>query len=119
MGRTTATATITGPNGSKTFEFLVDTGSAYVGLPEEEIQELGLVSIPNGRRRFRTAEGVVTLDTYNAFGELGGQGFAVVVTKFSTPVIGYLLLEDLLLKVNPNTGALEPHDNAQLGHIVF
>ena len=119
MGRTTATATITGPNGSKTFEFLVDTGSAFVGLPEEEIQDLGLVPIPDGRRRFRTAEGVITLDTYNALGRLEGQGFAAVVTRMSRPVIGYIVLETLQLKVNPNTGSLEPDSDAHLGHIMF
>ncbi len=112
-------ATIIGPNASKRFEFMVDTGSAVVGLPEEDIQELGLIRVPNSRTTFLTSEGPVEDDIYSALGELGGRGFIAGVTRFSRPVIGYLVLEFLMLKVNPVTGTLEPFPDAHLGHVKF
>ena len=39
---------------------------------------------------------------------MGDQGFATIVVETAVPVIGYFLLEDLRLKVNPGTGELEP-----------
>ena len=107
MGRTIATAIISGVNATKEYSFLVDTG-AYLGLPIEEIRDLGLAIVPNGRRRFLTADGIVEKDTYQATGRLGDQGFATIVVETAVPVIGYFLVEDLRLKVNPGTGELEP-----------
>ena len=49
MGRTTVEAVVTGENGVRRFEFLVDTDSNFVGLPLEDIEALGLYKIP-GRR---------------------------------------------------------------------
>ena len=117
MGRTVVEATIHGARASRSYEFLVDMGSAYLGLPLEEIEDLGLSKVPNGRRRFLTPEGVIESDTYTALGELRGSGFSAVATPFSRPVIGYMLLEDLLLKVNSSTGELEP--DGEPGHVQF
>ena len=70
MGRTFVNATINGTGASKAYNFLVDTGPVYVGLPIEEIQALGLTPTPDGRRRFVTATGPVELDTYTALGRI-------------------------------------------------
>ena len=59
MGRTTATATIIGANGAREYEFLVDTGSTHIGLPQHEIDELELSPVPNGVLQVLTATGIV------------------------------------------------------------
>ncbi len=64
MGRTTIDAIINGPSDSRRYSFLVNTGSAMMGLPQEEIDALGLELIPEGQTRFLTATGVVELETY-------------------------------------------------------
>ena len=120
MGRTFVTATIDGPDKSKEYRFMVDTGSTYMGLPTEEIEELGLTMIPRGRTRVRTATGIVEYDTYIAIGELEGQGFVGTMLPAPIPLIGYEILENLRFKVNPVTGMLErvpldePHPPYQL-----
>lgn len=64
-------AFVTGEHGSKSFEFLVDTGSNFVGLLLEDIEALGLPKIPDGRYRLRTAMGVMESDTYAASVRIG------------------------------------------------
>ena len=49
MGRTVVEALISGPLNTRGFSFLVDTGSAMMGLPQEEIDALGLELIPDGQ----------------------------------------------------------------------
>jgi predicted aspartyl protease len=107
MGRTLATATINGPLASKEYSFLVDTGASFVGLPITEIQELGLSPVPNGKRRFMTATGVVELDTYTAIGMVENEGFTAWVMPAPIPIIGYELLENLRFRVNPVSQRLE------------
>ena len=108
MGRTEVTATIIGPMAEKEFEFLVDTGSTYVGLPPEDIQELGLIRVPGGRMEFGAPDGIVVRDTYGAFGRFRGRGFNATIIATSIPIIGYELLEHLRFKVNLVTQQLEP-----------
>ena len=115
MGRTSVTATIVGERETKEYEFLVDTGATYVGLPAPEIDQLGLTPVRNGRMRLLTATGVVERSTYSAHGEVRGRGFAATVTEASVPLIGYELLENLRLRVNPVTRALEDVPDEDLG----
>ena len=120
MGRTFVNATINGPDRSKEFRFLVNTGSTYMGLPIEEIEKLGLTMIPRGRARVRTATGIVEYDTYIAIGELEEQGFVGTMLHAPIPLIGYEILENLGFKVNPVSEELErvpldePHPPYQL-----
>jgi len=107
MGRTLVTATIIGPNTTKEYSFLVDTGSSYVGLPMVEIQELGLAPIPNGKMQFVTATGLVELDTYTTLGQIDGQGFSATVIPAPLPLVGYELLENRRFRVNPVTQRIE------------
>lgn len=108
MGRTFVTANIIGPNTTKEYSFLVDTGSSYVGLPMVEIQELGLRPIRNGSMEFVTATGVVELDTYSAEGQIEGRGFVATVIPTPVPLVGYEFLENRRLRVNPVTQRVEP-----------
>ena len=107
MGRTTAIATIIGASESREYEFLVDTGSTHIGIPEQEIEELGLSPVPNGILQVLTATGIVERQSYWAIGEIDGRGFGTMITEAPIPLIGYHLLESLRYRVNPVTHALE------------
>ena len=107
MGRTYAIATIFGSNESREYDFLVDTGSTHVGLPQVDIDTLRLTAIPNGSMLLRTATGIVQQQTYWAVGEIEGQGFVATVTAAPIPLIGYEFLENRGYRVNPVTETIE------------
>ena len=107
MGRTFVEGTITGPRKIRTYSFFIDTGSALMGLPQKEIEELGLEIVPNGRRRFMTANGVTELDTYQINGQILGHGFAAMVAPCPVPVVGYEMLQNMRLRVNPVSERVE------------
>ena len=107
MGRTFVEGVITGPSETRQYSFFVDTGSALMGLPMEEIEALGLEVIPNGRRRFITANGVAEFDTYRIDGEIRGRGFATMVAPCPIPLVGYEMLQNMRLRVNPVSEEVE------------
>ena len=107
MGRTTVEAVVTGENGVRRFEFLVDTGSNFMGLPLEDIEALGLPKIPDGRYRLITGLGVMESDTYSASVRIGDDRAPAAVIVSALPLIGYKLLQSLRMKVNPVTQKLE------------
>ncbi len=107
MSRTFIEGTITGPAGTRRYDFFVDTGSALMGLPMEEIEDLGLEAVPNGKRWFITAGGRVQFDTYRINGEIRGRGFTTMVAPCPIPLIGYEMLQTMRLRVNPVTEEME------------
>ena len=107
MGRTFMEGTITGPAGTRRYDFFVDTGSALMGLPMEEIEGLGLEAVPNGKRWFITASGGVQFDTYRINGEIRGRGFTTMVAPCPIPLVGYEMLQTMRLRVNPVTEEME------------
>ena len=107
MGRTYATATIIGAADTREYEFLIDTGATHVGLPQNEMEELGLAPIPNGVISVRTANGIIEQKSYWALGQIDGRGFVTVVTQAPIPLIGYHLLQTMRYRVNPVTESLE------------
>ena len=107
MGRVFVDATITGRNAQREYRFLVDTGSTYMGLSNEEIEALGLTRIPEGRTEVLRANGIVGLDMYLALGVVDGRGFAATVLPSPIPLIGYEVLENLRFRVNPVSRELE------------
>ena len=115
MGQTEVKAVIIGPHAEREFTFLVDTGAVYVGLPAADIAELGLLPIPDGRRRFVTGNGVVERDTYGAYGRLEEQGFLATVMEAPIPLIGYELLENMRFRVDPVTQSLERVGDDEMG----
>lgn len=107
MGRTFVEGTISGPSETRRYSFFVDTGSALMGLPMEEIEGLGLEVVPNGRRRFMTANGVAEFDTYQIIGEIRGHGFSTMVAPCPIPLVGYEMLQNMRLRVNPVSEQVE------------
>lgn len=107
MGRTTVEAFVTGENGIRSFEFLVDTGSSYMGLPLEDIESLGLYKFPGGRLRLMTGMGVMESDSYAVQARIGKDRAPALVIVSPVPIIGYELLQHLRMRVNTVTEALE------------
>ena len=107
MGGITVEARVHGPNGTKRFSFLVDAQSNFVGLPLADIKALGLPAIHGGKSRVFTDEGAVEKDTYTASAHLEGDAAPAMVVESQIPRIGFGILENLRMKVNPNTGELE------------
>ena len=107
MGGTTVEALAIGDNGTRRFSFLVDTGSTFVGLPSKDIEALGLPLIPGGGRRTMTDAGVVEKSIYGASIRLDGEITPALVMEAPVPLIGYEVLENLRMKVNPVTRKLE------------
>ena len=107
MGRTTVEALVTGENRIRSFEFLVDTGSTFVGLPLEDIEALGLPKFPGGRFRMMTGMGVMESETYGANVRIGDDRAPAYVIVSPVPLIGYELLQNLRMRVNPVTQSLE------------
>ena len=107
MGRTTVEAFVTGENWIRSFEFLVDTGSNFMGLPLDDIEALGLPKIPGGRFQLMTGLGVMESDTYSANVRIGEDRAPALVIVSPMPLIGFELLQSLRMKVNPVTQQLE------------
>ena len=107
MGRTTVEAFVTGEHGIRRFEFLVDTGSNFLGLPLEDIEALGLYKIPGGRYKLMTGMGMMESDTYSASVRIGDDRAPAAVIVSPIPLIGFELLQSLRMKVNPVTQELE------------
>ena len=107
MGRTTVEAFAIGPNGTRGFEFLVDTGSTFVGLPIEDIEALGLPMVHGGRRQVMTALGMTEQETYTTAIRLEGDTAPAFAMESPVPLIGFEVLENLRMKVNPVTQMLE------------
>ena len=107
MGHTTVEAYVTGENGVRSFEFLVDTSSNFLGLPIEDIETLGLYKIPGGQYRLMTGMGVMESETYAADVRIGDDHAPGYVIVSPAPLIGYKLLQNLRMRVNPDTQKLE------------
>ena len=107
MGRTFVTATINGPSATSDYSFLIDTGASLMGLPMAEIEALGLDPVPNGRRRFVTASGVVEFDTYIITGTVRNRGFSTMVVPAPVPLMGYEMLQSMRFRVNAVNEELE------------
>ena len=112
MGRTLVANIIYGPSDTRRYSFLVGTGAALMGLPQEEIEALDLPRVPDGQTRFLTATGIVELDSYSITGRvpvdrLLGNGFTAMVAPAPMPLIGYERLQNMRFRVNPVTEQLE------------
>ena len=51
MGVTYARGSISGNKETREFDFLVDTGATWVGIPQADIDALELDTVPNAKRR--------------------------------------------------------------------
>lgn len=107
MGKAYVTGTLIEPRNRKEFEFLVDTCSTYIGLPQSDIEELGLEAAADGWVEVLTSVGVGHRPTYLATGSVEGQGFGAMVIEAPIPLLGYEILEGLRFRVNPVSQQLE------------
>ncbi len=107
MKQATVQALAIGENGTRSFTFLVDTGSTYVGLPPDDIEALGLPTIHGGRYKISTDAGIVERETYVASIQLDPDVAPAIVMESPVPTIGWGVLERLRMKVNPITQQLE------------
>ena len=107
MGGISVEALVEGPNRTKRFSFLVEAQSNFAGLPLADIEALGLPIIPGGKRRVLTDAGVAEKDTYVAVIRLEGDAAPAMITESQIPRIGFWVLENMRMKVNPVTKELE------------
>ena len=115
MGATLVQAKVFGENEAREYEFMVDTGSTFLALPQEEIEALGLRRA-RGTVRLMSANGMVDVETYFAEGELMGQEFGAILVPAGSPLLGYELLQNLRFKVNPVTHELEKVSDDVINH---
>jgi len=107
MGRTEIQATVQGPNGTRRFTFLVDTGSTFLGLPMSDIEALGLPMIVGSRHRVMTAAAIIEEDSFSGAVRIGDEQMPAIVTEAPIPLIGYEILENMKFRVNPVSQELE------------
>jgi hypothetical protein len=76
MGVTYARGSITGKSETREYDFLVDTGATWVGIPPADIDALGLDTVPNASAATMTADGAIShTPIYVGIGMLEGTGF--------------------------------------------
>ncbi len=110
MGITYIEATATGPQGSQTLEFLVDSGATYTLLPYEVWQAIGLT--PKRTISFALADGTrVERQVSECHLRLAmGEGHTPVVLgePGDDALFGVVTLENLGLVFNPFSRTLHP-----------
>ena len=78
------------------YDFLVDTGATWVGIPQADIDTLGLDTVPNASAELMMADGTISHSPiYIAVGMLEGTGFVNGAVPAAVPLVGYKLLQDL------------------------
>ena len=111
MGTFTHPLTLIGPDGQRlTIEALVDTGSTFTSLPRSILADLGVE--PRRDVRLRLADGTSHVQQLGrVLVQLDGVEeltFVVFGEPDSTPTIGAVTLETLLLGVDPAGQRLVP-----------
>ena len=90
MGVTYAKGSVTGRAAVREYDFLVDTGATWVGLPQAGIDALGLDTVPNAGATLLMADGTVSrTPIYIAVGMLEGTGFVNGTVPAAIPRVGY------------------------------
>lgn len=101
MGITYARGSVSGKSESREYDFLVDTGATWIGIPQADIDALGLDTVPNSGAELMTADGTVRrTPIYIAVGMLEGTGFVNGAVPAAVPLVGYRLLQDLGFSVD-------------------
>lgn len=116
MGITYARGSITGKSEVREYEFLVDTGATWIGIPQADIEALELDTVPNAGARLMTADGsIINTPIYIATGMLEGTGFVNGAVPAARPLVGYKLLQDLGFKVDLVNERIEPRADHEVG----
>ena len=116
MGITYARGSITGKTETRAYDFLVDTGATWVGLPQDDLDALGLDIVPNAGAALMTADGSVReTPIYIAIGMLKGTGFVNGAVPAAVPLVGYKLLQDLGFNVDLVNERIEKRLDDEIG----
>ena len=115
MGITYARGSITGKTETREYDFLVDTGATWIGLPQAHIDALDLDTVPNASARIMTGNGVIETPIYVAIGMLEGTGFVDAAVPAPTPMVGYMLLQALGFKVDLVNERIEKRPDDEFG----
>jgi clan AA aspartic protease len=110
MGIVNIEATVGGPAGEETVQFLVDSGASYTLLPSEVWQRLGLE--PKRRMTFRLADGSPMerdISECQIFlGDIDGHTPVILGEPGDEALLGVITLENLGLVLNPFKRTLQP-----------
>ena len=116
MGVTYAKGSITGQNEVREYDFLVDTGATWVGIPQADIDALGLDTVPNASAKLMMADGAIShTPIYVAIGMLEGTGFVNGAVPAAVPLVGHRLLQDLGFKVDLVGERIEKRPDGEIG----
>jgi len=100
---------VRGKRKEKSFEMLVETGSTYIVLSPDEIEDLGLHETPYKVKLTLADKREVEVSMFLAEVEVMGRKGPAFVAELETPkpLLGVYALETLGFKVNPRTGEIE------------
>ena len=116
MGTTYAKGSITGKTETREYDFLVDTGATWLGIPQADIDALGLDTVPNAAAELMTADGTIRqTPIYIAVGMLEGTGFVNGAVPAAVPLVGYRLLQDLGFNVDLVNERIEQRPRDEIG----
>jgi len=109
MGFAYVNVLVRGRRKEKSFEMLVDTGSTYIVLSPDEIEDLGLHETPYKVKLTLADKREVEVSMFLAEVEVKGRKGPAFVAELETPkpLLGVYALETLGFKVNPRTGEIE------------
>ncbi|MEM2989663.1 MAG: retroviral-like aspartic protease family protein [Halobacteria archaeon] len=109
MGFTFINVTVHGNKASKPVKMLVDTGSTYIVLNHEAIEELGLLETPYKIKLTLADKREREIKLFLAEVEVSKRKGPAFIAELDTPqpLLGVYALETLGFKVNPRTGELE------------
>lgn len=110
MGITYIEGTVSGPQGSRTLEFLVDSGASYTLLPHDVWTSIGLA--PKRTLAFSLADGTRlerrVSECHIMLGVGEGHSPAVLGEPGDDALLGVVTLENLGLVFNPFSRTLHP-----------
>lgn len=97
--------TVSGPKGSKKVSLMVDTGATASGIPQADIDELGLAEM--GDVETLNHEGAARKPYYVGWMDYQGVKLADIFTASELPHLGVFALELRQMRVNPIAKQLE------------
>lgn len=110
MGHIYVTVYLEGAKTGEKIRMLVDTGATYVTLPTSLGEKLGITKFPRKTKTVLADKRVIECEFGSALIRIEDREAPVTVIflDYSEPLLGTEALEALGLKVNPETGRLEP-----------
>jgi len=110
LGHTYATVHLEGAKASEKIRMLVDTGATYIILPQSLGERLGIIKFPRKTKTTIADKRIVECEFGTALIQIEDREAPVTVILLDCPepLLGVEALEALGLKVNPETGQLEP-----------